>query len=158
MVLQLRKSSGVELFSKHVPAFNTADVPLATFPSAILGSASRQTTAAVKSPPAVLAGSSILVAARFFNLAPILPGPGAAIVGNNKVFVGIVQVRFSSSAENFIRIHHGESAERPPSRAAIPYCKGSAWRIKGRDKKTAPYWSFGKSKLCANQAEVFYIE
>jgi hypothetical protein len=102
MVL-LRKRTNLKLFSKHVPALNITGVPLVIFAAAILGSASRQTTAPVKSSAAVSAGSSILALGRFFIIAPIHPGPGAAVVCNNNVFVGVVQKRFSWSTEYHVR-------------------------------------------------------
>ena len=99
----LIKRTNLKLFSKHVPALNIASIPLVTFAAAILGSASCQTTAPVKSSAAVSAGSSILVPVRFFVDAPILPGPGAAVVCNNNVFVDVVQKRFSWSIEYHVR-------------------------------------------------------
>jgi hypothetical protein len=35
-------------------------------------------------------------------MAPIFPGAGAAVVGNNDIFVGVVQKRYSWSAENHV--------------------------------------------------------
>jgi hypothetical protein len=102
-MVPLIKRAGRELFSKHVPAFNTAGVPLVTFTSAILGSASRQTATPVKSSSAISTGSSILASARFLIMAPILQGSGAAVVCNHNVFVGVVQERHSWSTEYHVR-------------------------------------------------------